>query len=268
VAFLTAQHIGRKLTKNPGRNAMPVSLSAQRGLLWWAVAFAALFGLAWVFLLQMVPPPPPSWDAAQVATYYTSRAEPLRLGAGIAAWTSGFMVPLAVVISVQLARLEKGLPIWAITQFAGGIMMSIFLVLPPDFWGAAAFHPERMADATAVMNDLANITLVTTDQYYMFQLVPIIVMALSPPARESSAFPRWFGYYTIFSGLIYEVGPIGFLFRHGPFAWNGLFVFWCPFLAFGAWLTVTIILLFRSLRLQQTGAAAQIPLEGEIAHWA
>jgi len=49
----------------------------------------------------------------------------------IASWTSAFMVPLAVVISVQLARLEKGAPVWSIAQLAGGILMSLFLVLRP-----------------------------------------------------------------------------------------------------------------------------------------
>ncbi len=230
---------------------MMISASAQRALVWWALAFTSLYGIALFFLMHMVPPPPPSWPADQVAAFYTTNANSIKLGTAIAAWTSGFMVPLAVVIAVQLARRERGVPIWAITELVGGIMMSIFLVLPPDFWGAAAFHPDRIADATAVMNDLANLTLVTTDQYYMFQLVPIIVVALSNPSREDSAFPRWFGYYTLFTGLIFEVGPLGFLFSTGPFAWNGLIVFWFPLTFFGVWIAVMSWLLLRAVRIQQ-----------------
>lgn len=230
---------------------MTISASAQRALVWWAVAFTTIYGIALIFMIQMVPPPPPSWTADQVAAFYLNHAASIRFGSAIAAWTGGFMVPLAVVLSVQLARLEKGVPIWSISQLVGGAMMSIFLVLPPDFWGTAAFHPDRLADATSLMNDLANLTLVTTDQYYMFQLVPIIVVALSAAASPTSAFPRWYGYYTLLTGLIFEVGPLGFLFKFGPFTWRGLFVFWCPLTFFGAWIGVTAWLLLRAVKRQE-----------------
>jgi hypothetical protein len=36
---------------------------------------------------------------------------------------------MATVISVLMARLERGFPIWSVLQFAGGIMMTIFLAL-------------------------------------------------------------------------------------------------------------------------------------------
>ncbi len=231
---------------------MVVSASAQRALVWWALAFTAIYGAAFIFLMKMAPPPPPTLTPEQVAAFYAANAATERLGTAIAAWTSGFMVPLAVVIAVQLARLEKGVPIWAITELVGGIMMSIFLVLPPDFWGAAAFHPDRLPAATAVINDLANLTLVTTDQYYMFQLVPIIVVALTTAARADSPFPRWFGYYTLFTGLIFEVGPLGFLFSGGPFAWNGVVVFWLPFIFFGLWIAVTSVLILRAIKRQKS----------------
>ncbi len=224
---------------------MTASVRAQKALVYWAMAFMTIYGLAWMFLLRMMPPPPATLTPAEVAAFYTEHGSGVRLGAAIAAWTSGFMV--------QLARLEKGLPIWAILELVGGIMMSIFLVLPPDFWGSAGFHPDRAAEATAVMNDLANLTLVTTDQYYMFQLVPIAVVALSTAARADSPFPRWFGYYTIWTGLIFEVGPLGFLVERGPFAWNGLIVFWLPLIFFGSWLGVTVWSLLRALGRQEAG---------------
>ncbi len=235
---------------------MGISVSSQKVLIWWALAFSMIFGFSLIFLIQMVPPPPPAWTPELVAAYYLEHTATIRLGSAIAAWTAGFMVPLAVVISAQIARLEKGFPIWAVCQFAGGIMTSLFLVLPPEFWGAAAFHPDRLADATSLMNDLANLTLVTTDQYYMFQFVPIIVIALSTTARLGTPFPRWFGYYTILTGLIFEVGPLGFLFESGPFTWRGFFVFWLPLAAFGIWILIIASLLLRTVSLQKATLAS------------
>jgi hypothetical protein len=65
-----------------------------------------------------------------------------------------------------------------------------------------------------------------------------------------SPFPRWFGYFTAWTALMFEAGAIAFLTRTGPFAWNGLLVFWSPVLLFGAWMVVMIVLLFRALARQ------------------
>ncbi len=46
--------------------------------------------------------------------------------------------------------------------------MSIPLVLPPIYWGVAAFTPTRAPEITAIMHELAMLTFVTTDQYYIF----------------------------------------------------------------------------------------------------
>jgi hypothetical protein len=50
---------------------------------------------------------------------------------------------LWAVIAVQIARQEKGRPIWALIAALGGALLSLMLVLPPLFWGVAAFTPGR-----------------------------------------------------------------------------------------------------------------------------
>jgi hypothetical protein len=160
------------------------------------------------------------------------------------------MLPMAVVVGVQMARLEKGVPIWSILQLAGGCMMSIFLVLPPIFWGVAAYTPTRAPEVTMIMHELANLTLVTSDQYYIFQMVAIAVVGLSFKSDPCPAFPRWFSYFTIWAAIMFEAGAIAFLAKTGPFAWNGLFVFWCPFTIFGAWFFTMSFTLLRAIKHQ------------------
>jgi len=108
-----------------------VSLSSQRVLIWWALAFLTIYGLSLLFLLHMLPPPSATWSAERVARFYTDHATEIKIGATTASWTSGFMVPLAVAIGVQMYRHEKGQPVWTILAVAGGCLMSIFVVLPP-----------------------------------------------------------------------------------------------------------------------------------------
>lgn len=231
-----------------------ISPRAQIVMIWLALGFLLIYGLSMGFLLKMIPLHPATLPAEEIAAFYRENSSSVRLGALLCSWTGAFMVPLATVISAQMIRLEKGIPIWAMLQFAGGIMMSIFLVLPPLFWGIAAYTPERPAEVTLLMHEIANLTLVTTDQYFIFQFIAISVICLIPRAVPSDAFPRWFGYLSIWITLIFEAGAIAFVPKTGPFSWNGLFVFWFPLTAFGTWIPIMSFCLLRAIKRQRVDA--------------
>jgi hypothetical protein len=227
-------------------------------MLWWAIAFAVIFGVALAFLFNMIPPPSPKLSAVQVAHWYAVRHTKIRLGAVIASWTSAFMVPLTVVIAAQMAREEGGTKPWTILTVCSGALMSIFLVLPPLFWGVAAFTPARDPQITTTMHELGTLTLVTTDQFYIFMWVAIAVLCFLPKRVVNSPFPRWFGYFTAWTAFMFEAGAIAFFPRTGPFAWNGLLVFWSPLTLFGLWIAVACYLLFGALRRQQEELGVEV----------
>lgn len=237
---------------------MTVSISAQRALIWWSLTLLFIFMLSFVFLLRMVPLPPATLTASQVAEIYRNNSGSIRIGAVICSWVAAFMVPLALVLSIQMKRMETGWPIWSVLQFAGGCLMSMFLVFPPLLWGVAAFSPDRPADITLIIHELANLTLVTTDQYFIFQFVALAVVSLTAPQDQLSAFPRWFGYYTIWTAFMFELGAFGFIPRTGPFAWNGLFVFWIPLSIFCAWIIVASTLMLKAIGRQSRALAGGI----------
>lgn len=228
-----------------------MSERSQRVLIWWAIVFAIIYGVALWVLLDMVPPPSPKLSAVQIAHWYAVRHTKIRIGAVVASWTSAFMVPLSIVIGVQMARQEGGRKIWSITTVVCGGLMSIFLVLPPLFWGVAAYTSTRDPQATAIMHQLGTLTLVTTDQYYIFMWVAISVVCFLPSRIVNSPFPRWYGYFNAWTAFMFEAGAIAFLPQSGPFAWNGLLVFWSPFVLFGLWIAVTCYLLLGAIKLQR-----------------
>jgi hypothetical protein len=235
---------------------MAISERSQRTILWWAVSFMVIFTFAWVFLLEMVPPPPPSLSAADVAAYYTEHAFKIKLGAVIGSWTSAFMVPFSLVIAFQLARIEEGKPVWSVLSFGSGCLMSMFLVFPPIIWGVIAFDTARPPAITAALNQLANLTLVTTDQFYIFQMIAVWLVALKAKPDPLSAFPRWLGWMNLWIAIIFEVGAPSFMFKTGPFAWNGLFVFWLPFSFFFMWQIAMYISIFKALGRQEAALAS------------
>lgn len=240
-----------------------MSERSQRVLVWWALAFTAIYGVVLGLLLDMIPPPTAKLSANEIAQWYSNNHDQVRIGALIASWTSAFMVPFTVVIVIQMARQETGRKVWSLLAACGGAMMSIFLVLPPLFWGVAAFTEDRSSEVTSLMHELGMLTLVTTDQYYIFMWVAIVVICLMPTSVTNSPFPRWFGYFTLWTAMMFEAGAIAFLPRTGPFAWNGLLVFWSPLTLFGLWLGVMSFLLLRALRGQreeaEREAAAAVP---------
>ncbi|WP_155927629.1 hypothetical protein [Mycolicibacterium sp. CBMA 234] len=228
-----------------------ISERAQRILLCWGLTFTLIYGLAWWRLFHMMPPPSAKLPPDQIANFYRTHSGEIKVGAVIASWTSGFMVPIAVVVGVQISRHEKGRPVWSTLAIAGGSLMSVVLVLPPIFWGVAAFTPDRSPDITAIMHELAMLTFVTTDQYYIFMWVAIAVICLIPNKVLYTPFPRWFGYYTAWTAVMFEPGALAFLFRSGPFSWTGLLAFWSPVVTFFAWIVVMAVLLFKAISKQE-----------------
>jgi len=226
------------------------SARSQQALIFIALAFLVIYFVCYAFLIRLFPFPSAALPAAQVAEFYRVNAIPIRIGAAICSWTGAFMLPLAIVISIQLARLERGFPIWAMVEFAGGIMMTVFTVFPPLIWGTAAFSPERDPSATQIFHEFGNLGFITTDQYFVFQFAAVAIVSLTQKVDAFSPFPRWLGYFTIWTTLVIEVGVAGFLPKSGPFAWNGMFVFWLPIMMFGTWIWSVAILMLRAIKRQ------------------
>jgi hypothetical protein len=133
----------------------------------------------------------------------------------------------------------------------GGGMTSLLLVFPPIFWGAAAFNLDRAPEITAALHDVGVLLLVTTDQCFILCWAALVVACLAPQTMPRSPFPRWFGYFNIWFVFMAEAGALAWLTKIGPFAWEGLFPFWLPFILFGLWIPIMATLLLRALNAQR-----------------
>ena len=92
------------------------TLRAQRFLLWLSLISAGIFFFSWAWMMGFFPPPSPSLSADQVVGLYSEHIVRFRIGVVLALITGAFMMPYSLVVSMQMARLEKGVPIWAILQ--------------------------------------------------------------------------------------------------------------------------------------------------------
>ena len=131
------------------------SVGGQRFMIWLAIAGAALFAFAYIAMIRFFPPPPADLPADQVALLYSAHNVRFRIGVILGLISGGFLVPISIVISVQMARLEKGVPIWAILQGVTGAIGSIFIWLPVLVWGVAAFSPDRPPELTLIFHEFS-----------------------------------------------------------------------------------------------------------------
>ncbi len=215
-----------------------MSLRTQKILMWWFIALGVLYGLAFIFLFRMFPPPSAEWSAGQIARFYQEHSLGARVGAMIGVWTGGWFLPLGVVLGAQMyrrERLDDGAPLWTWLTLSAGGLMTVVIMLPTLFWGVAAYAPYRDPDVTAVLHEMGILTFITGTQYYIFVWVAIAVMSLLPNKLNFWPFPRWYGYFTILTSLALEAGALPFLSREGILAWNGLLPWWIPISNFFVW---------------------------------
>jgi hypothetical protein len=94
-----------------------------------------------------------------------------------------------------------------------------------------------------------------------------IAVAIFNDRRLIPLFPRWAGFFNLWVAPPFCPGTILMFVKNGPFAWNGLFVFWIPFAAFVVWMVVMTKLLLQAVErhdpAEEPGSVAE--LRGEVA---
>lgn len=230
---------------------------SQQALLWIGVAGAAILLSGWL-LLGLIPPPAPTWNAAEIVAFYS--APHARAGIILAIVGGGFSVPWVAVIAIQMMRDEDGTPIWALLQLVTGAVGALLFFIPPVLWAGAAFSLNRDPELTKTIHEVSWIIMITTVSIYPLQWGSVAVVCFYRKADPTlSAFPRWLGYFTLWFGSFSELGVLATVFKTGPFAWNGIIPFWFAILSYSVWSAILIFTLLRAIRMQIADALAAIP---------
>ena len=210
---------------------------------WCDLAFALQFLIGFWPIANFMPPIAPSLTAAEVAAIYQQNTLPIRFGVLVMMSGTGLMCPFVAVIAMQMRRIEGNHPILTITQISAGSLNAVFFLMPSLIWTAAAFRPERDPELLLLLNDLGWITFLMPFTTFIVQNFAI-GFAILGDQRTHPIFPRWLGFFNFWVAVLFIPGGLLTFFKTGPFAWNGLFVWWIPFLVFFTW----YLLMFYMLR--------------------
>jgi len=232
-----------------------VAKRVQLSAVWAGPVFFVLYLVGFAGFARFVPPPAPWWSAAKVAAVITDHAIQIRVGMVLGLVATTLLIAFFGVISIQIARIERGLPLLAVMQFGGAVLLVVFFQLCGMLWAAATFRSELDPSVIRMLNDLSWLTFVMVFPGYVLQLCCI---ALASFADRSALplWPRWVGYLNLWVALSGAGGGIAVFFKHGPFAWNGLIGFYLPIVAFVIWIAVMTYYL-------HTGISRQFDARGD-----
>jgi hypothetical protein len=226
--------------------------AVQRAMAWTGPIMLVLWVGAFIVLAKFIPPPDPQDSAREVLNRYADDTDALRIGLVVTLFASALLVPFAAVISTQMRRIEGGVGPLSLTQVVSAGLLSMEFIVPIMVWLTAAYRGFDLESARTIqmLNDMGWLMFVAVISSVIVQIA-CFGAAILIDDRAEPIFPRWSGYFMLWVCLLLSPTALCVFFKHGPFAWNGLFAFYVPLTAYATWMIVTYALLRRAIDHEQ-----------------
>jgi hypothetical protein len=231
----------------------PSVVRYQRAAVWCGVLFAVLFFIALFPIAGFIPPPSPRLSGVELLDLYRDRLLLVRLAMPIGILAAGLSIPWNAVISGHVARIEArdgGMPILAITSFGAGIINSMLFLLPFLLWSGAYFRGDRNPQLVQLLSDTSWLEVVMAFSPASLQCVAVALAGFMDKT-EDPVFPRWCCFGLLWIALLFVPGGVGIFFFTGPFAFNGLIVFWIPAVTFGLQIAMLAYTMLKHVKAQE-----------------
>ncbi|GAS92611.1 hypothetical protein [Mycolicibacterium brisbanense] len=222
---------------------------------WWTIpVFYLIFGLIFVVLTRVMPPPRPDARPDQIVLFFAEHSLSIRIGFGLLMIFIGFTGFANGLIAFQIKRMSVA-PVFAYSYIAslavGAVPGCLFAAFA---FVAAAYRPDRDPDLIALLYDLGLLSFVGSLGCFATQNM---VLALAIFLDRNDVLPKWLAYMSIWM-IVTELlaGPV-FVFKSGPLAWNGSISFYVGTVVFVVWETCIIYLLYQTITKQAPDARVQ-----------
>jgi hypothetical protein len=216
-----------------------------RVFLWSGVVLVAALIGAQGWLMGFIPGPSPALSAQKIAQIFIERKDSILLGALIQCICWSFYATWAIPIVIFIRKMERSVPVLtyaSLVNVGGGY---VFFILIPMTWSVIAFRAETLDPSIIqIMNDWVWFDWLFTWPSFSVWMF-IIAAAIFFDHNVPTVYPRWVGFFNVWSGLlIFPAGLIGF-FKSGPFAYDGLISFWFAVCVFFGWMVVMTVTTFK-----------------------
>jgi len=224
----------------PTDSSAPPAKRTLRIVLWIFPAFFGVFGIVFVLLLRVIPPPRPDVGYEYVTHYFEVHRTTILIGLALLCLVFGGHAVANGFVTYHMKRMSSG-PVFAYV-YMGGLAIGTIpgMLLVAVCWGVAALRPERQPRIIALLYDLGmlsfNGSLGCFATAYLAFAVAILV-------DKNEVFPKWLAYLTIWQIVTEIIATQMWQQTSGPFAWNGSIAFWLAVIVFGVWLNCQFLML-------------------------
>ena len=200
----------------------------------WGGPAALLVTLAGWLVAGMLPlPMGPSASTGDVTSFFVDEPHRVMFGFVLSSIGVVLMLPMLALVSMHMLRMEGRLPVLAFTQLAAAATTILINMFPQLIFAIAAFRTDRDPGDIVMLNDVAWLLLFTGIMPFIVQNLAIGVAVLNDP---SHVFPRWVGFLNLWVAFAFLPDVLAYFFKTGPFAWNGVMVFWLALTAYSVFL--------------------------------
>jgi hypothetical protein len=195
----------------------------------------------------MLPPLSPQFTTAEIFSHFHSNRLEIIIGGVIMSLAAPLFFLFFGAIFACMKKMEgNSTPLTSAAE-----MLTVFGFFPlymlACFFIVAVYRPDQDPDTVRLMFDLGMYMLA-------FPALPGLVLycvigfCILSDKNENRIFPRWIGFVSIWVGVLSTPGCLIAFFYDGPFAWNGLFGFWLPALAFGVLINSLVYALWQAAK--------------------
>lgn len=221
---------------------------------WVVPAFYSLFGLIFVPLTRVMPPPRPDVTDAQMVYFLHQHGLTIQIGFALLMIVIGFAGVANGIVAYEIKRMSVSpafayayLGALAVGALPGCLMAAISFL-------AAVFRPDRDPQIVAMLYDLTFLSFVGSLGCFS---AAYLVFAIAILLDNNTIFPKWLAYVSVWQIVTEALAAPVFIFRSGPFAWNGSISFWMGTAIFGFWEVCVIVMLKKAVDSQPLGELVQ-----------
>jgi hypothetical protein len=222
---------------------------------WWVLpVFYNLFGLIFVLLARVMPPPRPNRNPEQIAEFFQAHSLTIQIGFSLLMVVIGFSGIANGLVAYQMKRMSVS-PVFSYA-YIGSLAVG---ALPGCLFAAfcfltAAFRPDRDPHLIALLYDMALLTFVGSLGCFTTQY---LILALAILLDKNNIFPKWMAYVSVWQIVTELLAAPVFVFKSGPFAWNGSISFYMGTVIFVGYEVCIIYLLRKAIAEQPIGEPVQ-----------
>ncbi len=217
-------------------------------LVFWIVpAFYTAFGVIFVPLARVMPPPRPDVTTDQMVHFFHVHGTTIQIGFGILFLIIGGAGVANGIVVYHMKRMTTG----SVMAYAymGGMAVGALpgCLLVAACFLTATYRPDRDPQLQALLYDLGLLSYVGSLGCFS---AAYFAFAIAILYDKNQIFPKWLAYVSIWQ-IVTEIMAVPvFISKAGPFAWNGSIAFWLGTAVFAFWLSCVIVFLKKATERQ------------------